>query len=141
MTKEQPAIEPSGLDDPVHTEPVTSPTSAAWSGCGPASRPVSEAGVEDAEAGRIRWLARGEHELPTNPAWLTASERRRAATLRFTKRRTEFLLRRWTGKQAVAAALGWPISVDELARIEVTNHPTGAPYVLLDASPSTSTSR
>ncbi len=87
------------------------------------------------DAASIRWLARGEGELPADLAWLTAAEQGRLGPLRFTKRRTEFLLRRWSGKQAVAAALGWSISVAELARIEVTNHPTGAPYVLLDGDP------
>jgi len=55
--------------------------------------------------------------------------------MRFTKRRTEYLLRRWVGKQAVAAVIGAATDVRELARIEVANRPGGAPYVLVDAQP------
>ncbi len=50
--------------------------------------------------------------------------------MRFAKRRTEYLLRRYAGKAAVAAVLG--IAETELHRIAVLNHPTGAPYVQVD---------
>jgi len=42
----------------------------------------------------VLWLARGEDALRADPAWLTAGEAERAAGLRYTKRRTEYLLRR-----------------------------------------------
>jgi len=79
-------------------------------------------------------MARGEHEIPPTETWLTAGEVDRAAGLRFTKRRTEYLLRRWVCKQAVAAATGLPTDLASLARIEVANHPGGAPYVQADGS-------
>ena len=82
-------------------------------------------------------MARGEHEIPSTESWLTAAEVNRAAGLRFTKRRTEYLLRRWVCKQAVAAATGMPGDLPSLARIEVANHPTGAPYVRVDGAPLT----
>jgi 4'-phosphopantetheinyl transferase len=56
--------------------------------------------------------------------------------MRFSKRRNEYLLRRWVGKQAVAAATGAPTDVHHLARIEVANHPGGAPFVLIDDVPA-----
>jgi 4'-phosphopantetheinyl transferase len=56
----------------------------------------------------VLWLARGEDALPADPAWLTAGEAAHAAGLRYTKRRTEFLLRRLAAKHAVAAAVGVP---------------------------------
>jgi len=56
--------------------------------------------------------------------------------MRFTKRRTEYLLRRWVGKQAVAAALGMPGDRAALARIEIANRASGAPYVVVDGRPS-----
>ncbi len=86
-------------------------------------------------AGSLRWLARGEHELPDGPGWLTPREAERAAGMRFTKRRTEYLLRRWAGKQAVVSATGSPSGLEDLARIEVANHRSGAPYVLVDGLP------
>jgi len=80
----------------------------------------------------MRWLARGEHEVPEHLDWLVPAERARLDVLRFTKRRTEYLLRRWTAKHAVAAALGLDPGPDTWARITIGNHPTGAPYALLD---------
>jgi 4'-phosphopantetheinyl transferase len=56
--------------------------------------------------------------------------------MRFTKRRTEYLLRRWTAKHAVAARLGLPVDHAELARIEVRNAASGAPEVWVDGEPA-----
>ncbi|HQR26925.1 MAG TPA: 4'-phosphopantetheinyl transferase superfamily protein [Nocardioides sp.] len=78
----------------------------------------------------MRWLSCCEESLPAEPDWLSAREAAYLETIRFTKRRTEFLLRRHTGKRAVAAALGWPET--GLARIEILNRLTGAPYVQVD---------
>lgn len=89
----------------------------------------------------MEWFAAGEHELPQTQEWMTQSERSRLDALRFTKRRTEYLLRRWTAKRAVATArnlagdLLGPVDRQVLARLEVGNHPTGAPFVLLDGAP------
>lgn len=83
----------------------------------------------------LRWLVRGEHELPENSTWLAPREAARAAAMRFTKRRTEYLLRRWVGKQAVAEVTGAATDVPELARIEVANRVSGAPFVLVDGQP------
>jgi 4'-phosphopantetheinyl transferase len=83
----------------------------------------------------MRWLARGEAELPPDDAWLAPSEAARLAGMRYTKRRTEYRLRRWTGKQAVAAVAGIDPVLSRLASIEVLNRRTGAPYVVLDGEP------
>jgi 4'-phosphopantetheinyl transferase len=80
-------------------------------------------------------MARGERELPAGGHWLTPYEANRAAGMRFTKRRQEYLLRRWAGKQAVASAVGLPAAPEQLSRIEVANRPTGAPYVVVDGVP------
>lgn len=56
--------------------------------------------------------------------------------MRFAKRRNEFVLRRLTAKQAVAAVIGWPTGLEALRRIEICNEPGGAPYVLVDGEPS-----
>ena len=79
-----------------------------------------------------RWLAQDEAAIPAGLDWLSTRERARLEQLRFTKRRTEFLLRRWVGKYAVAASLGHPTDGTAAARIELLNHPTGAPYVDID---------
>jgi 4'-phosphopantetheinyl transferase len=88
----------------------------------------------DVTAATVVWLARGEHELPAGSEWLTADEAARAAAMAFPKRRTEFLLRRWVGKHAVAAVAGLLDDVRSLARIDVANQPSGAPSVLVDGA-------
>jgi 4'-phosphopantetheinyl transferase len=88
----------------------------------------------DVPDGTAVWFARGEHEVPSSTDWLTAAESARAAAMPFTKRRTEFLLRRWVGKKAVAHVAGLPDDLPALARVEVTHLPTGAPTVLVDGA-------
>ena len=79
-----------------------------------------------------RWLSCGETSCPEGTDWLSERESGYLETIRFTKRRTEFLLRRHTGKRAVAAALGLPADPSTLARVEILNRLTGAPYVQID---------
>lgn len=79
------------------------------------------------------WLARGEAGLPAGDAWLSAAERERAAGMRFSKRRTEFLVARWTAKQALSLVHPGPGPAPE--RFEVRHHSTGAPEAYLDGAP------
>jgi 4'-phosphopantetheinyl transferase len=83
----------------------------------------------------VQWLARGEGEVPSDDTWLAPAEVARQARYRFTKRRTEYRLRRWAGKQTVAALVGLDPAPYRLAAIEVLNRPSGAPYVLVDGVP------
>ena len=80
----------------------------------------------------MRWLARGESDIPAGWGWLTEVEARRASGMRFTKRRTEYLLRRLAGKAALAATLGLPEDPATLGRIGLLNAPTGAPFAEVD---------
>jgi 4'-phosphopantetheinyl transferase len=82
-----------------------------------------------------RWLALGEDALPSGDRWLAPGEVARLAGLRYTKRRTEYLLRRMVAKHAVAAVTGRPTDPAGLARIEIRNAPSGAPYVCVDGTP------
>lgn len=82
------------------------------------------------------WLARGEDSIPAGLGWLAPGEIERVAGLRFTKRRTEYLLRRLVAKHAVAAAAGLPADPAALCRIDVRNAPDGAPYVLVEGAPA-----
>ncbi len=54
--------------------------------------------------------------------------------MRFTKRRNEYLLRRWVGKRTVAARVGLDTDPAALARIEVLNRMTGAPYLVVEGA-------
>ena len=88
-----------------------------------------------ADPGR-RWLALGEDALPAGEHWLAPGEAASLAGLRYTKRRTEFLLRRLVAKHAVAAVTGRPTDPAALTGIEVRNAPSGAPYVCVDGARS-----
>jgi 4'-phosphopantetheinyl transferase len=81
------------------------------------------------------WLARAESRLPPIGEWLTPAERGRAESFRYSKRRTDFLLGRWTLKLAVARVSGWPEDPATLARIEGRNAPDGAPELYVDGRP------
>ena len=78
------------------------------------------------------WLAHGEHEVPQSLEWLSSHERDHLASIRFTKRRNEYVTRRWTAKQAIATVLDIDRSPASLTRIEVRHRESGAPYVHLD---------
>ena len=84
----------------------------------------------------LSWHSLGERSLPEAGDWLAAGEAERAAAMRFTKRRGEWLLARWTAKQALAAELGLADDPRSLARIEIRTiiggEAQGAPEVFVD---------
>jgi len=82
------------------------------------------------------WLARAQEQVPAGTGWLTAAERRHAAGLRYTKRRADFLLSRWTLKLAVTRVLHWPDDDATLARIESRAAGDGAPELFVDGQPA-----
>ena len=79
--------------------------------------------------GSMWWLAHGEHDVPASDVWLSSREQAMLATLRYTKRRVEFLTRRWTAKRAVAKVLDRDRTPSALAAIEIRHHVSGAPYL------------
>jgi 4'-phosphopantetheinyl transferase len=84
----------------------------------------------------LSWHSLGERSRPDVGNWLAAGEADRVAAMRFTKRRDEWLLGRWTAKQALAAELGLPDDSASLARIEIRTiiggAAQGAPDVCVD---------
>jgi len=86
--------------------------------------------------GAMWWLAHGEEAVPSSTAWLSTHERAHLASIRFTKRRNEYVTRRWTAKAAIAAVLDLDRSLDDLRRIEIQHRASGAPYVHLDGAPA-----
>lgn len=84
---------------------------------------------------RHRWLVLGEDALPDGEQWLSPGEAEVLRRLRYTKRRTEYLLRRLVTKHAVASVTGRSVDPAELAGIEVRNAPSGAPFVCVDGDP------
>lgn len=82
------------------------------------------------------WLAHGEHEVGDGLEWMTPGERSALSRLKYTKRRVEFLTRRWTSKRAVASVLGRGLTPAALAAIEIRHHFSGAPWVAVDGQPA-----
>ena len=82
------------------------------------------------------WLARGEDHLPVESGWLSDAESGYADRQRFTKRRTEFLIARWTAKNALAQVLSLESTPEQLRSIEIRHAPTGAPLAYVDGGPA-----
>lgn len=80
------------------------------------------------------WLSQTETDVPAREDWLTPHERDRAARMRYTKRRNEFLLGRWTAKRAIAQWLGHNDDAPSLAAVEIRNGSDGAPFALAHAA-------
>jgi len=76
---------------------------------------------------KVFWLERAADDLPPTNDWLSTGEANHLKTLRFTKRRTDWLLGRWTAKRAIAAYLHQPPLCEFLASIEIRPASSGAP--------------
>ncbi len=79
----------------------------------------------------VFWLEQTAADLPGNQDWLSASELIRSNGMRFAKRRSDWLLGRWTAKRAVAAYWKAPATHRMLAGIEIRSAASGAPEVFL----------
>jgi 4'-phosphopantetheinyl transferase len=84
----------------------------------------------------IHWLEQREANLPGGNDWLSESELTRLATLRFPKRRADWLLGRWTAKLAVSAYLGRSTSHEALCVVEIHPAESGAPLALVAGEPA-----
>ena len=77
------------------------------------------------------WLTRRRTDVPAGLNWLGKRERRALARFRVAPRRLDWLLGRWTAKEAIAAWLS--VSAD---RIEILAAADGAPEAFLDGLPA-----
>ena len=84
----------------------------------------------------IHWLEQRETDLPDGNDWLSASELIRLGTLRFPKRRSDWLLGRWTAKLAVSGYLGRSTSQEALRVVEIHPAESGAPLVFVAGEPA-----
>jgi len=76
-------------------------------------------------------------DLPAHDRWLTAPEAQRLHSFRYTKRREEARLGRWTAKRTLALALGHdPDDLDQLRSLVIRNAADGAPEVFVDGDPA-----
>jgi len=79
----------------------------------------------------VYWLEQREGDLPPQQDWLSPGEGLVLDSLHFPKRRTDWLLGRWTAKKALAICFGIRHQPAQLARIEIRAAPTGAPEAFL----------
>lgn len=84
----------------------------------------------------IHWLEQREADLPDGNDWLSASELIRLDTLRFPKRRADWLLGRWSAKLAVSAYLGRSTSHEALSVVEIHPAESGAPFAFIANEPA-----
>lgn len=70
-------------------------------------------------------------QLPADLDWLSDAERARLDTFRFDKRRHDWLLGRWTAKQALMTVA----ALSDSGRIEIGTAPDGAPLPRVDGRP------
>ena len=70
-------------------------------------------------------------DVPTETLWLSATEIDCLRSLRFAKRRADWLLGRWTAKQALAAWFGSSTDFSALANLEILAASSGEPEVFL----------
>jgi len=84
----------------------------------------------------VYWLEQCEADVPVENHWLSAQERCKLDTLRFTKRRTDWRLGRWAAKLVAAARLNLPGDLASLANIEIRPASSGAPEVFVHNQPA-----
>jgi 4'-phosphopantetheinyl transferase len=82
----------------------------------------------------VYWLEQTASDLPAHTDWLNPSDAARIDGMRFAKRRNDWLLGRWTAKQAVAACMHLASDSQTLANIELRPEPSGAPEVYFAGS-------
>jgi 4'-phosphopantetheinyl transferase len=87
----------------------------------------------------VYWLEQTEADVPQGEDWLSPIEAGTLRTMRFPKRRADWLLGRWTAKNAFAICFGYPIELPPLRDIEIHAAPSGAPEIYYRREPSAAT--
>jgi 4'-phosphopantetheinyl transferase len=75
------------------------------------------------------WLEQRENDVPPGDAWLSCCERERSESMHVPKRRSDWLLGRWTAKLALASFYQLPAQPEVLAEIEIRAEDSGAPVL------------
>lgn len=87
----------------------------------------------------VYWLEQTEADVPEDESWLSTKETTLLCTIRFPKRRADWLLGRWTAKNAFAICFGHLTDLQALRDIEIRAAPSGAPEILFRNEPSAAT--
>lgn len=81
----------------------------------------------------IEYTLRDWQDVPADNDWLSRNERTRLSQFRFEKRRRDWLLGRWTAKNALLHILRIP--AEHIGRLEIPSTLLGAPEPYLDGMP------
>ncbi len=84
----------------------------------------------------LYWLEQVEADVPIGNDWLSPWERGRLDSFRFTKRRADWRLGRWTAKQALTFCLNLKLDAATLAAIEIRPAPSGVPEAFVEHCPA-----
>jgi len=87
------------------------------------------------DAGRVTWLSVGMGAVPGHDDWVDEQLDKRLGQMRYTKRRSETRLGRWTAKLAIAMTLGLALDPPTLRTIVVRNAADGAPEAHVNGAP------
>ena len=74
-------------------------------------------------------------EVPQRLDWLGPAERQHLASLRLAKRRSDWLMGRWTAKRTIVLATEIGLDIQDLAQLEILPSPEGAPQPFLAGKP------
>lgn len=80
---------------------------------------------------QVYWLEQTSTDVPESREWLSAFEQQRCAQLIVPKRRSDWLLGRWTAKLAVASYMQMGNDLQKLRTVEIRPAASGAPQVFL----------
>lgn len=84
----------------------------------------------------VYWLEQTVADVPEENDWLSAREAASLDALRFNKRRTDWLLGRWTAKRALSECLNMPTHPQVFGKMEIRPAQSGAPEVFIDNRPA-----
>jgi len=87
----------------------------------------------------VYWFEQTQADVPNADDWLSTNEVQFLSGLRFPKRRSDWLLGRWTAKNALAICLGLFTKPETLREIEIRPTPSGAPEAFVRNQPAAAT--
>ena len=84
----------------------------------------------------VYWLEQGEADVPAENDWLSVDEAVCVKGMHFSKRRSEWLLGRWTAKRALSVFLNVPAHPVVFKKMDIRPAASGAPEAFFDEQPA-----
>jgi 4'-phosphopantetheinyl transferase len=83
----------------------------------------------------VTWFLQSESDVPATDDWLSPGELSKLSAMRFSRRRADWRLGRWTAKRALAARCNWADDLPSFVNTEIRSLPNGAPEAFRHAQP------